>query len=1216
MKRTDNLCNYPARNLAVRMLASLLFLFPAASWLTSTAADAQTTRDWNQVLCRALGNCPSPGPSLFLQRFRQSQRNQQNASLGAFSIAARSAMQWPQRNGRMHLAFQPLRAFAVPGQRNNQSLLSSMLPPPAFTCPSGGTCWVGGASGIWSTSANWSNGEPTNTTNVLIDDNNANGQGASAVTVDIQGAQTKNLTVDGDDSLTITDNHSLTVNGSSVTNKGKLALSSGGDGTSLVIAGSKVVLSGGGTVTLTDSGSPQNFIEGAAGTDVLTNQETIQGSGNIGNGQMGLVNTGTIDADNADHGLTIRTSSGTSNTGVLEATKGSLLVLQGDVFNNLGGTIQATGGGAVQLYGGATIEGGTLTTDTGKGSVIETVNGDRSITLDGSTQGTLTNAGNFSIVDNSTAFVKGTINNTGTIALNSGGSSAILELSGNTTLSGGGTVTLTDSGSPQNFIEGAAGTDVLTNQETIQGSGNIGNGQMGFINDGTVVANGTHTLSIEPGSSGFTNNGTLQVVAGSGMRVFGGPFTNFAGTTLTGGTYNVGGTLEIDQLGNTGGEIVTNAANIILNGTSSSFVDAAGQDALSKLAINAKGASFTIKGGRKFTTAGKFTNKGTLTVGSATSKFRVHGSLTNFSTTTLTLTGGTYNLTGTLQFENANIVTNAANITLSGSSSRVISQTGTDALANFAVNNGNFTIKEGRNFTTAGDFTNSGVLTVGSSNSTFSVTGNLTNFSGNTLTGGTYNLTGTLQFNGANIVTNAANITLSGPSARIIDQNSNNALANLAASTGQFTINKGFNFTTAGNFTNAGSLTIGTGSMFSVGGLIQTSGTTTDDGTLTAAHGLTMNAGSLFGNGTLDGSVTSSGTVSPGDSINATGILTDNGTFTQKAGGTLDISIGGTTAGTKFDQLNSTTAKLNGTLDISLINGFVPTVGSTFRIMDYNSESGAFSAVNGLAINSSEHFTLTTQGTDLLLTVVSGALPRNAVSPRDLGLHSPTWFVRNTFGAFRDLQSLRTASLLDTPPRFAFPTSFVLPKVTAPLAPIRTVAIVRPLSNSGTGRFQRSALRPIGLSTSVLPAIVATPGNTKLWATPAQLQQTFRPAQSAAGAMFVAGSSPSVWLNRGGSHLVASLGGGGANGASLNRRAGFGGAHLSASSPFGAGSMSYQRRAATPDLALPRNLANSRLQTNRPRSTAAGFGPRVLLGGFSVPVSNHWSKPRFGFGVE
>ena len=124
----------------------------------------------------------------------------------------------------------------------------------------------------------------------------------------------------------------------------------------------------------------------------------------------------------------------------------------------------------------------------------------------------------------------------------------------------------------------------------------------------------------------------------------GGPFTNFASNTLTGGAYNVSGTLEVDQLGSAGGEITTNAANITLNGATSSFVDAGLKNALSALNTNATGGIFTISGGRNFTTGGNFTNNGTLAIGSSNSTFKVNGNLTNFAGSTLT--GGTYNVTG------------------------------------------------------------------------------------------------------------------------------------------------------------------------------------------------------------------------------------------------------------------------------------------------------------------------------------------------------------------------------------------------------------------------------------------------------------------------------------------------------------------------------------------------------------------------------------------
>ena len=95
---------------------------------------------------------------------------------------------------------------------------------------------------------------------------------------------------------------------------------------------------------------------------------------------------------------------------------------------------------------------------------------------------------------------------------------------------------------------------------------------------------------------------------------------------------------------------------------------------------------------------------------------------------------------------------------------------------------------------------------------------------------------------------------------------------------------------------------------------------------------------------------------------------------TQNSTGSLNISIGGLTAGTQYGQLNVTqAASLNGTLNISLINGFVPNVGDTFNILNASSVTGTFSTVNSLCINSNESFTLTYNPTGVALTVVSGA---------------------------------------------------------------------------------------------------------------------------------------------------------------------------------------------------------------------------------------------------
>jgi hypothetical protein len=291
-------------------------------------------------------------------------------------------------------------------------------------------------------------------------------------------------------------------------------------------------------------------------------------------------------------------------------------------------------------------------------------------------------------------------------------------------------------------------------------------------------------------------------------------------------------------------------------------------------------------------------------------------------------------------------------------------------------------LSNGANFTTKGGFTNSGGLTV-NSGSTFDVTGALSNFNSatNTLTGGTYNVGGTMEFAGANVVTNAANLTLTGTTARIL--NSSNGLNGIAgfasnAASGAFSLLNGATFTTAGAFTNAGSLTVGTGSIFSVKGNYTGGGSTRDDGTFNLLSGGTLNlqGGSLlFGDGSVSGAINSSGTISPGDSATSAGILKDTGAYSQGSTGTLDIFIGGATAGTQYDQLDVTTASLNGTLSISRAAGFTPAIGSKFTIMNYLADSGSFGTVNGLAINGSEHFALNCGSTACVLTVVAGALP-------------------------------------------------------------------------------------------------------------------------------------------------------------------------------------------------------------------------------------------------
>ena len=95
--------------------------------------------------------------------------------------------------------------------------------------------------------------------------------------------------------------------------------------------------------------------------------------------------------------------------------------------------------------------------------------------------------------------------------------------------------------------------------------------------------------------------------------------------------------------------------------------------------------------------------------------------------------------------------------------------------------------------------------------------------------------------------------------------------------------------------------------------------------------------------------------------------------YTQNPAGALDINIAGTTPGKQFDRLAVTgAASLSGTLNIGLLNGFVPAVGSVFGILTASSVSGRFATVNGASINSSEHFVVKYNANNVTLHVVTG----------------------------------------------------------------------------------------------------------------------------------------------------------------------------------------------------------------------------------------------------
>jgi hypothetical protein len=161
--------------------------------------------------------------------------------------------------------------------------------------------------------------------------------------------------------MTISDGAILPLGGT-IENSGTIVLGSTGSETDLQILVESATLQGGGQVLLSDNGN--NVIFGGAANATLINiDNTISGAGQIGAGQMTLLNAGTIVADGAN-ALVIDTGSNVvNNSGTLGALGSGGLVVMGALDNS--GELSAAGGsvsihGEVSGNGSATIGDGGL----------------------------------------------------------------------------------------------------------------------------------------------------------------------------------------------------------------------------------------------------------------------------------------------------------------------------------------------------------------------------------------------------------------------------------------------------------------------------------------------------------------------------------------------------------------------------------------------------------------------------------------------------------------------------------------------------------------------------------------------------------------------------------------------------------------------------------------------------------------------------------------
>ena len=356
-----------------------------------------------------------------------------------------------------------------------------------------------------------------------------------------------------------------------------------------------------------------------------------------------ITNAETIDVTNAST-LTIQPGGlASTNSGTLRADNGTIN-LGNTVLNNAGGTLSAINSGRINL-GGTTVTGGTLSTAT-NGAILTGVG--TTATLNGVT---LASGAQFIGSNASTTTLIGTISNAGTITLSSGGNATDLVMSGDVTLTGGGSVLMGNN--INNRIVGGAGSRLINAiGHTIHGGGQIGVNAIAITNSGLIVADQPSGLEINPNATGMINTGTVRATSGATLNL-----TGSGGGSFT----NTGGTIEAQN-----GSIVRLIGGAVIAGGT--------------LTTSGSGIITTPSGGgvqESATLNGVTVSSGSQFVGAPNSQTTLVGTITNNGTMALASTGfaADFVLSGDVTLTGSGVVSlsdNAGNRILGGAASRLI----------------------------------------------------------------------------------------------------------------------------------------------------------------------------------------------------------------------------------------------------------------------------------------------------------------------------------------------------------------------------------------------------------------------------------------------------------------------------------------------------------------------------------------------------------------
>ncbi len=761
--------------------------------------------------------------------------------------------------------------------------------------------WGNTNGGDWNIATNWSpNQVPADGDDVIITNSGTyTVTNAPSVTLDslILGG------TNGIQTLTIA---SLTLTNASMINSNGVLNWNGGD-----LESSLTVLQGG-TLSISntiyfDESSPYN------GNSALTNYGTVVWAGNI----TSYANEGSLGG-----------SASIDNAGLWEAVGDNTIgyvTTSTNFFMNTG-TLEKIGG-----TGTSTINWGFTSS-----GIIQTTSGSFNLNWNGPS----TLHGNLTL--------SGTIVTPLIVASN-----AVLNLSGgdlesSLTVLQGGTLSISntiyfDEVSPYN------GNAALTNYGTVIWAGNItsyaNEGSLGgsatIDNAGLWEAVGDNSISLATISTNtFINTGTLEKTGGTSTSTIGWSFINNGGTVNTSiGSFSMGNWIDSGLVyGNatfSGGTIAgTLAPDAMMN--FSATINAA-LTVSSNAVANWNGgdleSSLTVLQG------------GTLSISNTiyfdeSSPYNGNAALTNYGTVVwagnITSYANEGSLGGSASIDNAGLweavgdntigyVTTSTNFFMNTGTLEKIGGTGTSTInwgftssGIIQTTSGSFNLNWNGPSTLHGNLTLSGTIVtplIVASNAVLNLSGGDLESSLTVLQGGTLSISNTIYFDEVSPYNGNAALTNYGT---VIWAGNITSYANEGSLGGSATIDNAGLWEAVGD--NSISLaTISTNTFINTGTLEKTGGTSTS----TIGWNV-LNSGGILGS--------------------QTNTLSLAGDY-DLTGGTLNVGIN-SLANYGIINLSGSPAALTGTLSANLNNGYVPATGSSFPVLTYGSESGAFTNFN------------------------------------------------------------------------------------------------------------------------------------------------------------------------------------------------------------------------------------------------------------------------------